>query len=202
LRRQTAIAARHKRCHRKWSFCRFDAQRCSGSQSPCRNPQVRHKRGAVRDLGSRSTGIGCIPALVAFLTILTAVRPGQITVNPASVSFGSVPVGSSQTQSASLTNSGGSDVTVSQATVNATGFTLNGLPLPLTLSAGQSAIFSVTFTPRRAAPTAAPFPWSPQFPFMLRDTRTRPRSPAPLWSPYLSRVRVYRQVSSQSHPPA
>ena len=106
----------------------------------------------MRDLGSRSTGIGCIPALVAVLTILTAVSAGQITVNPASISFGSVPVGSSQTQSASLTNPGGFNVTVSQATVNATGFTLNGLSLPLTLSAGQSAIFSVTFAPPSSSP--------------------------------------------------
>jgi hypothetical protein len=59
-------------------------------------------------------------------------------------------VGSSQTQSVTLTNSGGSGLTVSHATLTGTGFTLSGLALPLTLGAGQSATFSVVFAPQSA----------------------------------------------------
>ena len=64
------------------------------------------------------------------------------------MSFANVQVGSSQTQSATLTNSGGSSLTVSQATLPGTSFTLSGLTLPLTLGAGQSATFSVVFAPQ------------------------------------------------------
>jgi hypothetical protein len=79
-----------------------------------------------------------------------AVTPGQLTANPASLAFGSVQVGSSQTQSAALTNSGGSSLTISQATLTGASFTVSGLALPLTLGAGQSATFSVVFAPQSA----------------------------------------------------
>ncbi|MGA2459499.1 MAG: choice-of-anchor D domain-containing protein, partial [Terriglobales bacterium] len=74
--------------------------------------------------------------------------PGQLAGNPSSLNFANVQVGSSQTQSATLTNSGNSSLTVSQATLNGTSFSLSGLALPLTLGAGQSATFSVTFAPQ------------------------------------------------------
>ncbi len=76
------------------------------------------------------------------------VSPGSLTANPATITFGSVQVGSSQSQSATLTNSGGTSLTVSQATSTGTGFTLTPLSLPLTLAPGQSAALTVTFTPQ------------------------------------------------------
>lgn len=76
--------------------------------------------------------------------------PGQISAAPATLSFGNVQVGGSQTQSETLTNTGGSSITVSQVTVTGTGFTTSGLTLPLTLAAGQSAAFSVVFQPTTA----------------------------------------------------
>jgi hypothetical protein len=75
---------------------------------------------------------------------------GQLTLTPSSVSFGSLQVGSSQTVSQILTNSGSSSVTVSQASMTGTGFSINGLPLPLTLGPGQSQTFSLTFAPTSA----------------------------------------------------
>ena len=78
----------------------------------------------------------------------TGTTPGQLIANPSSVNFANVQVGSSQTQSATLTNSGKSSLTVSQATLTGTSYTLSGLALPLTLGAGQSATFSVTFAPQ------------------------------------------------------
>ncbi len=78
------------------------------------------------------------------------VTQGQITPNPASLSFGNVVVGSSKTLTETLTNSGGSSLTISAASASGTGFTLSGLALPLTLTAGQSTTFSVQFAPTTA----------------------------------------------------
>jgi hypothetical protein len=78
----------------------------------------------------------------------TGVTSGTLVAN--SVSFGSVQVGSSRTQTATLTNSGGASVTVSQANLTGTGFTMTGISLPLILSVGQAFTFSVTFAPQSA----------------------------------------------------
>jgi len=77
----------------------------------------------------------------------TVVSAGSLSSTPASLSFGNVVLGKSQTQSVSITNSGGSPVTVTQASVSSSIFTINGLTLPLSLSPGQSASLSVLFTP-------------------------------------------------------
>ena len=73
--------------------------------------------------------------------------PGQLSLNPSSVAFGSVKVGSSQTNSVTLSNAGGSDLTVNQATLSGAGFSTSNLALPLTLHAGGTASLSVTFAP-------------------------------------------------------
>jgi hypothetical protein len=78
----------------------------------------------------------------------TGVTPGALAVT--SVNFGNVQAGSTSTQTATLTNTGGTSVTVSQANLSGTGFTLNGLSLPLTLAAGQTFTFKVTFAPQSA----------------------------------------------------
>lgn len=80
----------------------------------------------------------------------TGVTPGQLTANPASLSFGSVTTGSSTTLAETLTNTGGSVLTISQITPNGAGFSLSGINLPLTLSAAQSVTFSASFAPQSA----------------------------------------------------
>ena len=77
----------------------------------------------------------------------TGVTPGDLTANPTSLAFGSVPVGSSSSLSETLTNTGGSNLTISAATASGAGFSLSGLALPLTLNAGQSTSFTVLFAP-------------------------------------------------------
>ncbi len=77
-----------------------------------------------------------------------ATASGALISNPSSLSFGSVQAAQGQTLSAALTNSGNSNVTVSQASVSGAGFSLNGLNLPVTLAAGQSVPYSVTFKPQ------------------------------------------------------
>ena len=75
---------------------------------------------------------------------------GALTPSPASLNFGSVEVGNNQALTETLTNSGGSSVTVTQVSPTGTGYSVSGLSLPLTLPAGQSQGFSVIFTPSAA----------------------------------------------------
>jgi Abnormal spindle-like microcephaly-assoc'd, ASPM-SPD-2-Hydin len=75
----------------------------------------------------------------------TGVSGGYLTPSPASLNFGSIPVGSSQTQSVTVTNSGGSSVGITQAAVSGSGFTMSGFS-PQTLAVGQSLTLSVGFT--------------------------------------------------------
>jgi hypothetical protein len=77
-----------------------------------------------------------------------SVNAGQLSVNPSPISFGKVMLGGSQTRSATLTNSGGSDLTISQVAVSGNEFQVDGMNLPLTLPASQSTNFNVTFTPK------------------------------------------------------
>ncbi|MGA7225754.1 MAG: choice-of-anchor D domain-containing protein [Candidatus Acidiferrales bacterium] len=74
----------------------------------------------------------------------------QLTANPASVSFGSVAAGSDGLQSITLTNSGTASITISSAGASGTGFAIAGLSTPMTLSAGQTVLFSASFTPTSA----------------------------------------------------
>ena len=78
----------------------------------------------------------------------TAVAPGALAVAPTSLGFGTVQVGSNQSQPASITNSGGATVTITQATATGAGFSITGLTLPMVLAPGQSSPFSVTFAPQ------------------------------------------------------
>jgi hypothetical protein len=75
---------------------------------------------------------------------------GQLTANPAGLAFGSAQVGGNLTLSDSLTNTGGSSVTISQATVAGAGFGISGLNVPLTLNPGASVTFSALFAPQSA----------------------------------------------------
>jgi hypothetical protein len=108
----------------------------------------------VKNLGPGRNRIRCgfcvlffFSAFLAF-TSHAAGSSGSLTVNPSNINFGSVPVGTTQTQSLTLTNPGGPKVTITQATLSGTGFTLSGLSYPLTLAGGQSVTCTVTFAPQ------------------------------------------------------
>jgi hypothetical protein len=78
----------------------------------------------------------------------TGVSPiTQLTASPASLSFGSITTGASGTQTVTLANTGNSSASVSQINISGTGFSAAGVALPVTLAAGQSTSFSVTFAP-------------------------------------------------------
>jgi hypothetical protein len=72
---------------------------------------------------------------------------GQLAVSPLTMNFGTINVGSSKSQSGTLI-AGSSAITVSSASWNGTGYSLGGITFPLTVRAGQSVPFTVTFTPQ------------------------------------------------------
>jgi hypothetical protein len=92
------------------------------------------------------TADGSVPNLRVSLSG-TGTSPGQLSVTPATTNFGNVTVGASQNQTGSLSASG-AGVTVSGVAASNPEFTLTGLLLPVTLSVGQSAPFTLTFTPQ------------------------------------------------------
>jgi hypothetical protein len=105
--------------------------------------------------GSATGGISIVsnapgsPLVIALSGSGTATQP-QLTINPASVAFGSVSVGSSGTQTVTLTNAGNAALTVTAASPSGTGFSMSGASMPMTINAGSSASFSALFTPSSA----------------------------------------------------
>jgi hypothetical protein len=80
----------------------------------------------------------------------TGVGPGALGANPTSLDFGTVQVGSNQRLSETVTNTGGSTLMISKVGISGTAFALSGISTPVTLAAGQSATFTVTFAPSSA----------------------------------------------------
>jgi hypothetical protein len=78
----------------------------------------------------------------------------QLTASPASVAFGNVTVGTTQSATVKLTNSGTTSETLSQASATGAGLTISGLTLPMTLGAGQSASLTATYAPTTAGSLA------------------------------------------------
>jgi hypothetical protein len=74
---------------------------------------------------------------------------GQLAVTPSTIKFGNVAVGSSSAKTGTLI-AGGSSITVSTIDQAATDYTVSGITFPTTISAGQTANFTVTFAPQTA----------------------------------------------------
>jgi hypothetical protein len=85
---------------------------------------------------------------------VTSAPPGDLSLNPATLNVGSVPVGSSGTASGSLT-AAGSIVTITAATSSNPAFTISGLLLPATIPVGANVFFTVTFSPTTAGAETA-----------------------------------------------
>jgi len=76
-----------------------------------------------------------------------SVPSAALSASPAAVSFGNVPMGSTSNQSLTITNSGTSAVTISQASASGAGFAIGGVTLPVNLNPGNSATFTASFAP-------------------------------------------------------
>jgi len=70
-----------------------------------------------------------------------------LNATPLHLSFGNAAAQSTGSLPVTLTNTGTASVTISSATEMGTGFSFTGLALPISLAAGQSLIFSATYTP-------------------------------------------------------
>ena len=79
---------------------------------------------------------------------------GQLTIAPAPLNFGNVPVGTTQTAPMSITASG-ANVTVYSAASSSSQFVLDGASFPFTINAGQSQTFNVAFTPQTSGSQSA-----------------------------------------------
>jgi hypothetical protein len=100
--------------------------------------------------GSLSLTISGSSTVVNFALSGTGVTQATLSATPLSITFTSVQAGQNQTETETVKNTGGVNATISQATATGTGFSLTGLSLPVTLTPGQSASFSVTFAPQSA----------------------------------------------------
>lgn len=87
--------------------------------------------------------------LSVFLFAVTAT--GQLATNPSTVNFGPVVIGNTASQAVVLSNTGDSNLTISQTTVSGTGFGIGSLGLPLTLAPAQSVTLTTTLTPQSSA---------------------------------------------------
>jgi Abnormal spindle-like microcephaly-assoc'd, ASPM-SPD-2-Hydin len=83
----------------------------------------------------------------------TTATAGTLGVTPTTLALGSVVVGTGATASGSLAATG-STVTVSAVSSNNSAFTVEGLSLPASIPAGNSAAFTVTFSPKTTGATS------------------------------------------------
>ncbi len=78
----------------------------------------------------------------------------QLAVTPATVSFGDVAVGTTETRTVELSVSSGS-VTISSVSSSNSQFAVLDAPLPLTVSSGKDVSLNVAFTPQKSGTPSA-----------------------------------------------
>lgn len=131
----------------------------------------------------------------------TATASGQLTIAPTTLNFGSETVGATGTQTAVLSATGGS-VTISSVASNNSQFSIPGLSLPLTVNAGQSIQFNVTFAPLNIGTASGTLSFVSNATNSLASESLSGTGAAPYvtlsWNPSTSPVvgyNVYRRIS-------
>ncbi len=127
---------------------------------------------------------------------------GVLSVTPGSVNFGSVELGTTGTQTSSLTATGGA-VTVTSASSSNGQFSISGASFPVTIPSGQSVSFGVVFAPKNAGAASANLSFgstsgTTKTVEALTGTATMPYITLS-WSPSTSQVagyNIYRSASS------
>lgn len=89
---------------------------------------------------------GALPAIALTALVVTTLNP-QIAVTPASLSFGSVAVGSTKDLAFTVTNSGGAPLTVNSFASSNARFTATAPVAPFTLAPGAQQTGTVRFAP-------------------------------------------------------
>lgn len=95
-----------------------------------------------------SNSVGNVTSTAATLTVNAATF--LLNANPTSLSFGSVGTGTSNTLAVTLTNSGNSQVTISNVSISGAGFNASGVSGGQILAPGQRGTLNVTFSPAAA----------------------------------------------------
>jgi len=103
--------------------------------------------GAVSGSISITSNANPSPLTIGLTGTGVAASSPAISVTPASVGFGNLTVKTSATQTVKLSNTGTADLTISQANITGTGFGMSGLTVPMTVAAGASMNFTVSFQP-------------------------------------------------------
>jgi Abnormal spindle-like microcephaly-assoc'd, ASPM-SPD-2-Hydin/Protein of unknown function (DUF1573) len=101
---------------------------------------------------SLTTNASSSPTVVA-LNGTGVAATATLSVSPASLSFGNVNVGASANQTVTITNTGNTSTTISQIAVTGQNLAVNGVNLPLSLAAAQSATLTVQFSPTTSTTT-------------------------------------------------
>ena len=96
-----------------------------------------------------SNGVGSVTSNAATLTV-SAAATLILNANKASLNFSNVNIGSNSMLPVIFTNSGNSDVTISNVTISGAGYTANGISSGQIVKAGLTATLDVTFTPSSA----------------------------------------------------
>jgi Abnormal spindle-like microcephaly-assoc'd, ASPM-SPD-2-Hydin len=99
---------------------------------------------------------------VALLTGCQGVAPSgsqgvssALVGSPSALAFGDVQTGKTSSLSETLTNTGGSSVTISSTSISSAAFSVSGINLPVTLSPNQRVTFTATFAPASDGSTNA-----------------------------------------------
>ena len=74
----------------------------------------------------------------------------SMSVAPTAIKFGSVALGSTASQSVTITNDGSTSITISKASATAAGVSVTGVSFPLTIAPGNRVSLDVVFAPKSA----------------------------------------------------
>ena len=89
------------------------------------------------------------PTKESFTSTGTQAATPSLTVSPANLAFGNVAVGSSKNLSGTLT-AGSTSIAVASAAWTGQGYSVSGISFPVTVAAGASISYTVTFAPQAA----------------------------------------------------
>jgi Abnormal spindle-like microcephaly-assoc'd, ASPM-SPD-2-Hydin len=92
--------------------------------------------------------------LLGILCVAFANASDQLRCTPRYLNFGSVVVGQSKTLAVTMSNTGSTSLTVATMNKSAPWFSVTHLTLPLTLPAGRSVTFNVSFVPKNIGTAA------------------------------------------------
>lgn len=110
---------------------------------------------------SKSAFCVLVNVLLVSVTLAAPAMAAQVTkpliANPTSLAFGNVQSGSTATLSVTVTNQKTQNVKISTDSVTGSGFALEGLTVPLTISPGQSYTFQIAFSPQSAGAVSGSF---------------------------------------------